>query len=135
MKKLYEILRDGIKDEDWTYCKPEYAPNKGCKVGMPTEVTTDETKKKDVQICYIVTGVFRRGLVQANEGMMFLSDGKFYWYDNLWDEEEEVGTVKSDECYMEPVAWIPYINVPESALSFPIAPFICDAVPIPEMED
>lgn len=135
MKTLDELYRDGIKEYDWTYCKEEYAPHAGCKVGMPEEFTPDDAKQSDVKICYIVTGKFRGGKVEAHDGMMFLSDGRFYWYENLWDDEDEVGSEITDEWFMEPIAWIPYMNIPESSTSLPVSPCNAEAVPTPPFPD
>ena len=135
MKTISEIYRDGVRDEDWTYCKPEYAPHEGCKVGLPEEITPDDTKRDDVKTCYIVTGKFRDGNIQAYDNMMFLSDGRFYWYDNLWNEEDMAGKEKSDEWFIEPIAWIPYTNIPENTMKLPVAPCNVDTVPTPIMEE
>ena len=131
MKTLDEILTEGIHDNDWTYCKPEYAPNANCKVGMPTEYTPDGTRKQDVKTCYILTGKFCDGDVLTNPDFMFLDDGRFYWYDNLWDDTDVVDQEKSCGYFVEPIAWIAYRNVPESKLSFPNAPCNAGAVPTP----
>ena len=90
LRTLAQILTDGIKEDDWTYCKKEYAPNDGCKVGMPEEFTPDGTRKDEVTTCYIVTVRFRAGHIDAFNDLMYLSDGKFYWYDNLWEDDEAV---------------------------------------------
>lgn len=130
MRTLEQILKEGIKDTDWTYCKAEYAPHEGCKVGMPKEFTPDGTKKKDVKTCYIVTTKFRDGEVNTYADWMFLDDGNFYWYDNLWDDDDKVEQEKEGK-FAEPIAWIAYENVPEVSWTFPIAPHIKDAVPTP----
>ena len=131
MRTLEEILKEGIKDTDWTYCKAEYAPHyEWCKVGMPKEFTPDGTKKKDVKTCYIVTSKFRDGEVNTYAGWMFLDDGNFYCYDNLWDDDDLVEWEK-DGKFAEPIAWIAYENIPEVSWTFPIAPHIKDAVPMP----
>ena len=135
MRTLDEILRDGIKDEDWTYCKPEYAPHEGCKIGMPEEFTPDGTKKDDVETCYILTGKFRNGETLTNTEFMYLSDGKFYWHDNLWDENDTVDQEKDGEYFVEPIAWIPYRYIPDQDITFPIAPHKAENVPTPPWPD
>ena len=134
MRTLEQILKKGIKDTDWTYCKAEYAPFEWCKVGMPKEFTPDGTKKKDVKTCYIVTSKFRDGEVNTYADWMFLDDGNFYWYDNLWDDDDKVEQEKEGK-FAEPIAWIAYENVPEVSWTFPIAPHIKDAVPTPPDKD
>ena len=134
MRTLEEILKEGIKDTDWTYCKAEYAPHKWCKVGMPKEFTPDGTKKKDVKTCYIVTSKFRDGEVNAYADWMYLDDGNFYWYDNLWDDDDLVEQEK-DGKFVEPIAWIAYQNTPDSNIVLPIAPHIKDAVQTPPDKD
>ena len=131
MRTLSEILADGIKDSDWTYCKAEYAPHDGCKIGMPEAFTPDGTTRDEVETCYIVTVKFRDGEISAQPDCMYLSDGKFYWYDNLWDDDEVVDQEKTDECFMEPIAWIPYRNIPKNDMVLPVAPCNEDAVPTP----
>ena len=135
MRTLNEILRDGIKDSDWTYCKAEYAPNEGCNVGLPETFTPDGTIKDDVKVCYIVTLKDRFGMIQTYADMMFLSDGKFYWYDNLWDDDEIVDQEKTDEWFVEPIAWIPYLNIPDVQTDYPNAPCNADAVPTPPKKE
>ena len=135
MRTLEQILKEGIKDTDWTYCKAEYAPHyEWCKVGMPKEFTPDGTKKKDVKTCYIVTSKFRDGEVNTYADWMYLDDGNFYWYDNLWDDDDKVEQEKEGK-FAEPIAWIAYENVPEVSWTFPIAPHIKDAVPTPPDKD
>ena len=129
MRTLNEILVDGIKDNEWTYCKAEYAPHEGCKVGMPEEFTPDGTTKQGVKTCYIVTMKTRDGAIGTYSEMMYLSDGKFYWYDNLWHDDETVDSELLDEWWNEPIAWIPYRNVADDRL--PIAPCNADMVPTP----
>ena len=129
MKTLEQLLQDGIKPEDWTYCKPEYAPHEGCKIGMPEEFTPDGTIKLNVKVCYIVTAKFRNGEVLSNPGMMYLSDGKFYWYDNLWKDYDVVEQEIEDKDFIEPIAWIAYRNVPDQDYIYPVPPFNADAVP------
>ena len=129
MRTLNEILVDGIKDNEWTYCKAEYAPHEGCKVGMPEEFTPDGTTKQEVKTCYIVTMKTRDGAIGTYSEMMYLSDGKFYWYDNLWHDDETVDSELSDDWWNEPIAWIPYRNVADDKL--PVAPCNADMVPTP----
>lgn len=131
MRTLDQILTDGIKESDWTYCKAEYAPHEGCKVGMPEEHTPDGSTKVDVKTCYIVTAKYKGGDTSTHYDLMYLDDGKFYWYDNLWHDDEKVEQEKGDEWYMEPIAWIPYRNVPEYSNTPPIAPHKESAVPTP----
>ena len=134
LKTLDQILTEGIKEQDWTYCKKEYAPDENCKVGMPEEFTTDGTKKPDVTTLYIVTAKYRTGDIIANTDYMYLSDGRFYWYDNLW-EDEIVDQEKTDEWFMEPIAWVPYRNVPERNICLPTAPCNEQAVPTPPLPE
>ena len=134
MRTLEEILTDGIKDADWTYCKAEYAPHDGCKIGMPTEYTPDGTTKLGVKTCYIVTVKFRNGETMTHSDFMYLDDGNFYWYDNLWDDDDLVEQEK-DGKFVEPIAWIAYQNTPDSNIVLPIAPHIKDAVPTPPDKD
>lgn len=129
MRTLNEILVDGIKDGEWTYCKAEYAPHEGCKVGMPEEFTPDGTTKQRVKTCYIVTMKTRDGAIGTYSEMMYLSDGKFYWYDNLWHDDETVDSELSDDWWNEPIAWIQYRNVADDKL--PVAPCNADMVPTP----
>lgn len=131
MRTLSEILADGIKDSDWTYCKAEYAPHDGCKIGMPEAFTPDGTTRDEVETCYIVTVKFRDGEISAQPDCMYLSDGKFYWYDNLWDDDEVVEKEITDEWFIEPIAWIPYKNNPVHDVTYPVAPCNEDAVPTP----
>ena len=131
MKTLDQIIIDGIKEIDWTYCKAEYAPHEGCKVGMPEECTPDRTIRLDVKTCYIVVGKFRDGEVSTHADMMFLDDGNFYWYDNLWDDDDYVEQEKECERFIEPIAWIAYRNIPETTTNYPIPPYNEDAVPKP----
>ena len=133
LRTLNEILVDGIKEEDWTYTKPEYAPHDGCKVGMPTEFTPDGTTRLGVKTCYILTARFRDGRTSAHADVMYLSDGRFHWYDNLWDDDDVVDQELSDEWFMEPIAWIPYRNVVDATSDLPAAPCKEDAVPTPPM--
>ena len=135
MRTLDKILRDGIKDSDWTYCKAEYAPHEGCNVGLPETFTPDGTTKDNVEVCYIVTLKDRLGMIQTHADMMFLSDGKFYWYDNLWDDDEIVDQEKTDEWFVEPIAWIPYLNIPDVQTDYPNAPCNADAVPTPPKKE
>ena len=123
MKTLEEILMNGIKDADWTYCKAEYAPHKECKIGMPTEYTPDGTTKLNVKICYIVTAKFCDGSIVSSPDYMYLSDGRFYWYDNLWEDTDEVDQEMTDAIWNIPIAWIAYRNVIESNHPYPIAPY------------
>ena len=132
IKTLNQILTDGIKETDWTYCKAEYAPNAECKVGMPEKYTPDGTKKPDVKTLYIVTAKFRDGRIETHIEMMFLSDGRFYWYDNLWEDDETVEQEIEDEWWIEPIAWIPYKNLCEEHTGLPAAPCKAEAVPIPQ---
>ena len=133
MRTLDEILKDGIKDTDWTYCKAEYAPHEGCKIGMPTECTPDGTTKQCVETCYIVTNKYCDGSILTSPDFMYLSDGRFYWYDNLWDDTDVVEQEKADAPWNIPIAWIPYRNVPERNYSYPIAPYNKDAnIPTPQ---
>lgn len=131
MKTLDEILWNGIKESDWTYCKAEYAPHEGCKIGMPEEYTPDGTTKPNVKTLYIVTAKFRNGETRTCTEFMYLSDGRFYWYDNLWDDDEIVDQEKEDKKFMEPIAWIAYKNIPDSNYTYSIAPHKSDVVPIP----
>ena len=131
MRTLSEILADGVKDSDWTYCKAEHAPHDGCKIGMPEVFTPDGATRNEVETCYIVTVKFRDGEISAQPDCMYLSDGKFYWYDNLWDDDEVVDQEKTDECFMEPIAWIPYRNIPKNDMVLPVAPCNEDAVQTP----
>lgn len=134
MRTLEQILRDGIKDTDWTYCKSEYAPYEGCKVGMPEEFTPDGTEKKDVKTCYIVTVKFCSGETSTYSDFMYLDDGNFYWYDNLWEDDETVEKEKGGK-FVEPIAWIAYHNIAEECFWYPIAPHIASAVPTPAKKD
>jgi len=134
MKTLDQIIMDGIKETDWTYCKAEYAPNAGCKIGMPEECTPDGTIRLDVETCYIVVGKLCDGEVSTHADMMFLDDGNFYWYDNLWDDDDCVEQEKSCGHFIEPIAWIAYQNVPERTICFPVPPYNKDAVPKPYEE-
>ena len=134
MRTLDEIITNGIKDDDWTYCKAEYAPHAGCKVGMPEECTPDGTKKNEVKTCYLVAGKFGGGVVQTNPGYMYLDDGNFYWYDNLWYEEDVVEQEKTCGHFVEPIAWIEYQNT-ETGADFPVPPYIKDAVPTPVIKE
>lgn len=134
MRTLEQILKDGIKDTDWTYCKAEYAPHGGCKVGMPTEYTPDGTTKLGVKTCYIVTVKFRNGETMTHSDLMCLDDGNFYWYDNLWDDDDLVEQ-KKDGKFFEPIAWIAYQNTPDSNIVLPIAPHNKDVVPTPPEKD
>ena len=131
MRTLSEILADGIKDSDWTYCKAEYAPHDGCKIGMPEVFTPDGTTRDEVETCYIVTIKFRNGEISAQPDCMYLSDGKFYWYDNLWDDDEVVEKEITDEWFIEPIAWIPYKNDPVHDVTYPVAPCNEDAIQTP----
>ena len=128
MRTLDEILKDGIKDTDWTYCKAEYAPHKECKIGMPTEYTPDGTTKLCVKTCYIVTAKFADGSIVSSPDCMYLSDGRFYWYDNLWDDTDTVDQEKTDELWNTPIAWIAYRNVAECERPYPLAPYNKDAI-------
>ena len=132
MRTLEEILKDGIKDTDWTYCKAEYAPHEGCKIGMPTEYTPDGTTKQYVETCYIVTIKLFDGDILTDYGFMYLSDSRFYQYDNLWKDTDVVEQEKTDMPWNVPIAWIPYRNVPKREYQYPIAPYNKDAnIPIP----
>ena len=133
MRTLEEILTDGLKDTDWTYCKAEYAPHEGCKIGMPTEYTPDGTTKQCVETCYIVTTKYCDGSILTSPDFMYLSDGRFYWYDNLWDDTDVVEQEKADAPWNIPIAWIPDRNVPERNYPYPIAPYNKDAnIPTPQ---
>lgn len=134
MRTLEQILKEGIKDTDWTYCKAEYAPHEGCKVGMPKEFTPDGTTKLGVKTCYIVTVKFRNGETMTHSDFMYLDDGNFYWYDNLWDDDDLVEREK-DGKFVEPIAWIAYQNMPDSNIVLPIAPHNKDVVPTPPEKD
>lgn len=135
LRTLSEILSDGIKEDDWTYCKKEYAPHEGCKIGMPKEFTPDGTRRDEVTTCYIVTARYRTGEILTNTEFMYLSDGKFYWYDNLWEDNEIVDQEKTNEWFMEPIAWIPYKNVIEDNITLPLAPCNEENVPTPPMKE
>lgn len=135
MRTLDDILKDGIKDSDWTYCKAEYAPHDGCKIGMPEEYTPDGTTRVNVKTCYIVTAKYRDGEIRTCAGFMYLSDEKFAWYDNLWEDDEIVDKEKTDVWFMEPIAWIPYRNLPECDVTLPVAPCNETAVPTPRAEE
>ena len=134
MRTLEQILKEGIKETDWTYCKAEYAPHDGCKVGMPTEYTPDGTTKLGVKTCYIVTVKFRNGETMTHSDFMYLDDGNFYWYDNLWNDDDLVEREK-DGKFVEPIAWIAYQNMPDSNIVLPIAPHNKDVVPTPPKKD
>ena len=124
MKTLVQIIADGIKDSDWTYCKAEYAPNVNCKVGMPKEYTPDGTTKLNVETCYIVAFMLDDRSVLVSSDGMFLDDGKFYWYDNLWDADDVVEAEKDHNAFADnPIAWIAYRNTPELCSHFPIPPY------------
>ena len=133
MRTPEQIMATGIKETDWTYCKAEYAPHEGCKVGMPPASTPDGTAKADVATLYLVTTRFRNGKTVTNDGWMYLNDGRFYWYINLSDNETVEGQ-KKDEWWNEPIAWIPYRNINCSEIAFPIAPHKAEAVPTPPMQ-
>ena len=135
MKTVEQILAEGIKEDDWTYCKEEYAPHEGCKVGMPTEFTPDGTTRNEVETCYIVTARFRTGDTVTRTEYMYLDDGRFYWYGNLWDDDEVVEQEKTDEWFIEPIAWIAYKNIPGSNIVLPVAPHKAEAVPTPPWKD
>lgn len=135
MRTFEEIMRDGIKDSDWTYCKAEYAPHDGCRVGMPEKCTPNGATRDEVETCYIITAKLRNGDILALNEMMYLSDGRFYNYGNLWNDDEIVDQELSDEWYSEPVAWIAYKNVPEGDVSLPIAPCNGDAIPTPKANE
>ena len=135
MRTLDEIMKAGIKDSDWTYCKAEYAPHDGCKIGMPEEYTPDGTTRVNVKTCYIVTAKYRDGEIRTFAEMMYLSDGRFYFYDNLWHNDEVVDKELSGERYSEPIAWIPYRNIPECDTTLPAAPCNETAVPTPRAEE
>ena len=131
LRTLDQILYEGIREQDWTYCKKEYAPHEGCKIGMPEHYTPDDATRDEVDVCYIVTSRFRTGNTTTNTDLMYLSDGRFYWYDNLWNDDEIVDQEKTDEWFFEPIAWIPYKNLPNVDIYLPIAPHNVDAVPTP----
>ena len=135
MKTYEEIMKEGIKDGDWTYCKAEYAPHEGCKIGMPEEYTPNGTTRANVEICYIVTAKWRSGNINTESEMMYLSDGRFYWYGNLWDDDEVVDQELSSDWYNEPIAWIAYRNEPGEDSPLPIAPCNTDAVPTPKAKE
>ena len=135
MRTLDDILKAGIKESDWTYCKAEYVPHEGCKVGKPEEFTPDGTTRVNVKICYIVTAKYRDGEIRTCAGFMYLSDEKFAWYDNLWEDDEIVDKEKTDAWFMEPIAWIPYRNIPECDATLPVAPCNEAAVPKPRAEE
>ena len=135
MRTLNEIMKAGIKDSDWTYCKAEYAPHDGCKIGMPEEYTPDGTTRVNVKTCYIVTAKHRDGEIRTCDGFMYLSDGTFARYDNLWDDDEIVDAEKTALWFMEPIAWIPYRNIPECDVTLPVAPCNETAVPTPRAEE
>lgn len=135
MKTLNQVLTEGIKEGDWTYCKAEYAPNKDCKIGMPTEPTPDGTKKNGVETLYLVTAKFGNGDTLTATELMYLSDGRFYWYDNLWEDDEVVEQEKTAEWFVEPIAWIPYKNIPDCNIQLPIAPHKEGAVPTPSRQE
>lgn len=131
MRTLEELLKDGIKDDDWTYCKSEYTPHAGCKVGMPEEFTPDGTTKNGVTTCYVVTAKFRDGSTITNPAFMYLDDGNFYWYDNLWYDTDKVEEEKEPIPFCTPIAWIAYRNIPECNITYPIAPHNESVVPTP----
>lgn len=133
MKTLDEIIINGIKDTDWTYCKTEYAPHVGCKVGMPEEFTPDGTRKAEVKTCYLVAVKFCNGDVETHSDFMYLDDGNFYWYDNLWDDDEVVEGEKRGR-FVEPIAWIAYRNT-YMGFKFPVPPYIKEAVPTPVIKE
>ena len=130
MKTLYRIYTEGIKDSDWTYIKPEYAPNGNCKVGIP-EATPNGTLRDDVKTCYILTCKTAEGKVTCYDNMMYLSDNQFHWYGNLWGADETVDQEleRDNTRHIEPIAWIEYRNLPEAER---VAPCNDSAVPTPE---
>ena len=67
MRTLSEILADGIKDSDWTYCKAEYAPHDGCKIGMP-EAFTDQADFSDMsEIPQCISDVIQSTFIAVDE--------------------------------------------------------------------